>query len=307
MRFLKILNIKNYHKIFFIELNNGLNFENKNFDILQELELKCNAVEFVEESKEIKEAASTSPGREIEKPEPPLIEEIKIEVNLPKVEEEAVPQKVFPSMLPLSERIRKKPEPTPMPKSHLEIEASIIESSIEMEAKLVNNGEDKSMLSTALRELLEAQIDEVPMEEATISEKMEISEKVDKFEVQQEFSSILEINQEKPEEEKEEQKEKVVEEEKIEMIVEKEEEKKKVEIVQVTEPVVVTTTVINQEIPIDNQENLTQVSTPIKVASPPREVGLKDPRLKDPRTCGPKDSAKMETPVKRKVRMVGLL
>lgn len=242
---------------------------------MQELELTCNTAEF---SEEIKEPKAKSPIREIEKPEPKPVEELKVEVILPKIEE-VVEQKVFPSMLPLSERIRKKPEPTPMPKSHLDIEAAIIESSIEMEAKLINNGEDKSsMLSTALRELLEAQIDEEPMETVVKTENLEKSDKLE-----EEFSPILEMNQDKP----------VVEEENLPVTM---------------ETSVISSVVVNQDISVDNQDNSTEVIiTPIKIASPPREVGLKDPRLKDPRTCGPKDSSKMETPVKRKVRMVGLL
>ena len=74
--------------------------------------------------------------------------------------------KVFPSIPPLSERIRKKVDFNPIPKSRLEIEASIIESSLDLEnVGDAENGEEKKMLSTALRELLEAKIepDEKPI------------------------------------------------------------------------------------------------------------------------------------------------
>ena len=193
-----------------------------------------------------------SPVRESRKPEPQSDESM-MESNSSNMEE-IEPQKLFPSIPPLSERIRKKPESTPIPKSHLEIEASIIESSIEIEAELRNNGEERSTLSTALRELLEAKIEEEPVE-------------MIKIETENELSPALEVNQEKPEE--------------------------KEEILKISE----SSTNNIQDIPTE--------TPPIKVTPSPKDVI----RLKDPRTCVPKDisTQKMETPIKRKVRMVGLL
>ncbi|XP_024943695.1 uncharacterized protein LOC107270539 isoform X2 [Cephus cinctus] len=72
--------------------------------------------------------------------------------------------KLLQSIPPLSERIRKKPEQV-QPSKTLDFEASIIESTIELESgELSKNGEEKSILSTALRELLEAKIDVDPPE-----------------------------------------------------------------------------------------------------------------------------------------------
>lgn len=86
----------------------------------------------------------------------------------------AEPPKIFHSIPPLSERIRKKTEATNAPKSQLNFEAAIIESTIDMETvDGSKNGEEKSMLSTALRELLEAKLDDLPPDdekEATTEE-----------------------------------------------------------------------------------------------------------------------------------------
>lgn len=71
----------------------------------------------------------------------------------------------FQSIPPLSERIRKKAEPAAAPRTPLDFEAAIIESTINMEAvDESKNGEQKSMLSTALRELLEAKLEDEPTE-----------------------------------------------------------------------------------------------------------------------------------------------
>ncbi|KOC67715.1 Histone-lysine N-methyltransferase MLL5, partial [Habropoda laboriosa] len=86
----------------------------------------------------------------------------------------AEPPKIFHSIPPLSERIRKKTETTSTPKSQLNFEAAIIESTIDMETvDGSKNGEQKSMLSTALRELLEAKLDDLASDspkEETIEE-----------------------------------------------------------------------------------------------------------------------------------------
>ncbi|XP_043261081.1 uncharacterized protein LOC122402396 isoform X4 [Colletes gigas] len=76
------------------------------------------------------------------------------------------PPKIFHSIPPLSERIRKKTEVTNISKSQLNFEAAIIESTIDIESTDESkNGEQKSMLSTALRELLEAKLDDLTPEE----------------------------------------------------------------------------------------------------------------------------------------------
>ncbi|KAK0097786.1 hypothetical protein PV326_013728 [Microctonus aethiopoides] len=73
------------------------------------------------------------------------------------------PPKIFHSIPPLSERIRKKADPSTAPKKTLDFEAAIIESTIDMESiDISENGDQKTELSTALRELLEAKIDSEP-------------------------------------------------------------------------------------------------------------------------------------------------
>lgn len=77
------------------------------------------------------------------------------------------PSKIFHSIPPLSERIRKKTtDPAVVAKTPtLDFEAAIIESTISMDTtEESKNGEQKSMLSTALRELLEAKLDDEPAE-----------------------------------------------------------------------------------------------------------------------------------------------
>ncbi|KOX69072.1 Histone-lysine N-methyltransferase MLL5 [Melipona quadrifasciata] len=77
------------------------------------------------------------------------------------------PPKIFHSIPPLSERIRKKTETTSASKSQLNFEAAIIESTIDMETvDESKSGEQKSMLSTALRELLEAKLDDLTPDDA---------------------------------------------------------------------------------------------------------------------------------------------
>ncbi|KAM0729055.1 Inactive histone-lysine N-methyltransferase 2E [Formica fusca] len=74
------------------------------------------------------------------------------------------PPKIFHSIPPLSERIRKKTDLAAAPKTAtMDFEAAIIESTISMDTvEESTNGEEKSMLSTALRELLEAKLDDEP-------------------------------------------------------------------------------------------------------------------------------------------------
>lgn len=100
------------------------------------------------------------------------------------------PPVAFPSIAPLSERIRKKVEPPLVQKCQLNFEAAIIESSMSLDAaESLKNGEDKSLLSTALRELLEAKLEEEPSVEtkdtdvdfksSTHDEKMEMEENIE--------------------------------------------------------------------------------------------------------------------------------
>lgn len=73
------------------------------------------------------------------------------------------PPKIFHSIPPLSERIRKKADPAAPKAPKMDFEAAIIESTITMDTvEESTNGEEKSMLSTALRELLEAKLDDEP-------------------------------------------------------------------------------------------------------------------------------------------------
>lgn len=77
----------------------------------------------------------------------------------------ADPPKTFQPIPPLSERIRRKTDPIVTPKTtpSLDFEAAIIESTISTDAvDESKNGEQKSMLSSALRELLEAKLDDEP-------------------------------------------------------------------------------------------------------------------------------------------------
>lgn len=73
------------------------------------------------------------------------------------------PPTPFPSIAPLSERIRKKTttETTSTLKSHLEIEAAIIESSIIEDQEPNKICEEKVLMSTALREFFETKLEEV--------------------------------------------------------------------------------------------------------------------------------------------------
>lgn len=68
--------------------------------------------------------------------------------------------KIFQSIPPLSERIRKKTEASSAPKKQLDFEAAIIESTIDMDSVEMSNGEHKTQLSTALRQLLEGNVDQ---------------------------------------------------------------------------------------------------------------------------------------------------
>lgn len=93
-----------------------------------------------------------------------LSEESIFESTSSNAESVSDPPKIFHSIPPLSERIRKKAEPASAPKTpKMDFEAAIIESTISMDTvEESTNGEEKSMLSTALRELLEAKLDDEP-------------------------------------------------------------------------------------------------------------------------------------------------
>nr|XP_012218339.1 PREDICTED: LOW QUALITY PROTEIN: uncharacterized protein LOC105669787 [Linepithema humile] len=89
--------------------------------------------------------------------------------------------KIFHSIPPLSERIRKKTDPAVTSKApKMDFEVAIIESAISMDTvDDSKNGEEKSMLSTALRELLEAKLDDVPAAAAAEVTKNNIDNEVD--------------------------------------------------------------------------------------------------------------------------------
>lgn len=88
------------------------------------------------------------------------------------------PPKIFHSIPPLSERIRKKADPASTPKTpKMDFEAAIIESTMNT-VEESTNGEKKSMLSTALRELLEAKLDEPEVIKNDIDNEISASSQV---------------------------------------------------------------------------------------------------------------------------------
>lgn len=118
-------------------------------------------------------------------------EESTIEPTVCNADAESVadPPKIFHSIPPLSERIRKKTDPATTSKApKMDFEVAIIESTISMDTvEDSKNGEEKSsILSTALRELLEAKLDEEPAVEViknnidnevdTLSQVVEVKE-----------------------------------------------------------------------------------------------------------------------------------
>lgn len=122
-----------------------------------------------DDTKETDKGTSDEPAKEVSKAEQSsalaaLSEESIFESASTNMDAESVadPPKIFHSIPPLSERIRKKADPSATSKtSKMDFEAAIIESTISMDAvDGSENGEQKSMLSTALRELLEAKLDE---------------------------------------------------------------------------------------------------------------------------------------------------
>lgn len=126
-------------------------------------------------TKETDVGTNDEPAREVSKAEEPSAfaalseESIFPEPATTNMDAESVadPPKIFHSIPPLSERIRKKADPSAVPKTpKMDFEAAIIESTISMDAvDGSKNGEQKSMLSTALRELLEAKLDDEPTAE----------------------------------------------------------------------------------------------------------------------------------------------
>jgi len=116
----------------------------------------------------IKEDANDEASKEAPKTESStftaLSEESIFESTSSNAESVLDPPKIFHSIPPLSERIRKKADPAAAPKApKMDFEAAIIESTITMDTvEESTNGEEKSMLSTALRELLEAKLEDEP-------------------------------------------------------------------------------------------------------------------------------------------------
>lgn len=137
--------------------------------LFKEFESKAESECTIENS--IKEIEQSQESQKIEQPSAFITssEESIFESASSNMDTESIaePPKIFHSIPPLSERIRKKTEATNAPKSQLNFEAAIIESSINMETDDESkNGEQKSMLSTALRELLEAKLDDLTPDDA---------------------------------------------------------------------------------------------------------------------------------------------
>jgi len=127
-----------------------------------------------DDTKETDKSTNDEPAKEVSKTEESsafttLSEESIFESTSTNMDAESIadPPKIFHSIPPLSERIRKKADPSTTPKTpKMDFEAAIIESTISMDAvDGSKNGEQKSMLSTALRELLEAKLDDEPTAE----------------------------------------------------------------------------------------------------------------------------------------------
>ncbi|KAL0106313.1 hypothetical protein PUN28_016201 [Cardiocondyla obscurior] len=122
-------------------------------------------------TKETDKGRSDEPAKEVSKAEQSstfaaLSEESIFESASTNMDAEPIadPPKIFHSIPPLSERIRKKADPSATSKTpKMDFEAAIIESTISMDVvDGSKNGEQKSILSTALRELLEAKLDDEP-------------------------------------------------------------------------------------------------------------------------------------------------
>lgn len=127
-----------------------------------------------DDTKEMDKSMNDEPAKEVSKTEQSAVfvalsEESIFETTPTNMDAESIadPPKIFHSIPPLSERIRKKADSSSTTKTpKMDFEAAIIESSISMDAvDGSKNGEQKSMLSTALRELLEAKLDDVPTAE----------------------------------------------------------------------------------------------------------------------------------------------
>lgn len=123
-----------------------------------------------DDTKETDKSTSDKSAQEISKAEQSstfvaLSEESIFESASTNMDAESIadPPKIFHSIPPLSERIRKKTDPSTTKTPKMDFEAAIIESTISMDVvDGSKNGEQKSMLSTALRELLEAKLDDEP-------------------------------------------------------------------------------------------------------------------------------------------------
>ncbi|KAG5309703.1 KMT2E methyltransferase, partial [Acromyrmex insinuator] len=127
-----------------------------------------------DDTKETDKGTNDEPAKEVSTVEEPsafaaLSEESIFDSTSANMDTESIADspKIFHSIPPLSERIRKKTDSSATPKTpKMDFEAAIIESTISMDAvDGSKNGEQKSMLSTALRELLEAKLDDEPTAE----------------------------------------------------------------------------------------------------------------------------------------------
>ncbi|KAK2589277.1 hypothetical protein KPH14_007830 [Odynerus spinipes] len=144
-------------------------FNISNEDNLKNFERKSELTNIIEDDVKINDKPINSESQKVDQASFISSEESIFESTSSNMDTESVlePPKIFHSIPPLSERIRKKADPPSTTKTQLNFEAAIIESTIDMEAEEVcKNGEEKSMLSTALRELLEAKLEEESPDES---------------------------------------------------------------------------------------------------------------------------------------------
>ncbi|XP_066601637.1 uncharacterized protein upSET [Prorops nasuta] len=195
------------------------------------------------------------------------------------------PQMIFQSIPPLSERIRKKTD-TPAPKTKLDFEAAIIESTIDLaDVEDVERSEQKSLLSTAFRELLEVKIEEEQ------SVEMKIINEPRKINTKDELERIERL-------------------EKIEV--------DKLDRIDNIVPIDVKTVALDKFVPSlqdltrvnvtqPTVQNVTQESNPIKEEEPQKEFKRKDPRTVVPNNMpAPSPFKEVAPPVKRKVRTLSI-
>lgn len=217
---------------------------------------------------------------------------LSIELEM-EVEQAREPEPIVAPILPLSERIKRKTD-TPAKKKKLPIEAAIIESSIALGecGEISMNGDDRTIVSNAFKELLEGELDTTTPCEPAKEETLDNSEA---------FKELLECNLEANPCE-------VVAEQTVELeeeiAVKHDQLEDKVEIVE-QQPVKVT------EIEAKIEPTVAVEEAPKK--PPVVKESVKDPRLcKDPRKATPKELSAPNAmkpapaPIKRKVSTLNL-